>query len=39
LEIPANSSLQLGNEYQNGLYIAELIQGGEKVVLKLAKSK
>jgi hypothetical protein len=35
--VPANSTLQLGNRYHPGIYIAEILQGKEKVVLRLIK--
>lgn len=36
-DIPANSTLQLGTGYHNGVYIAHIIQGKEKVTLRLIK--
>ncbi len=35
--LPANGTLTLGASYRPGLYIAEVMQGKEKVVLKLIK--
>jgi Secretion system C-terminal sorting domain len=37
IDVPANSTLQLGNRYHPGIYIAEILQGKEKVVLRLIK--
>ena len=36
-DVPANSTLQLGNKYHPGVYIAEILQGKSKVVLRLIK--
>ena len=36
-DVPANSTLQLGNKYHPGVYIAEILQGKNKVVLRLIK--
>jgi len=36
-DVPANSTLQLGNKYRPGVYIAEIYQGKNKVVLRLIK--
>ncbi|HEY8660540.1 MAG TPA: SBBP repeat-containing protein [Hanamia sp.] len=35
--VPANSSLQLGNSYRSGIYFAEVVQGNDKIILKLIK--
>jgi len=35
--IPANSILQIGQNYPAGLYLAELMQGNERVVTRLVK--
>ena len=35
--LPANGTLTLGASYRPGLYVAEVMQGKEKVVLKLIK--
>jgi hypothetical protein len=36
-DIPANSTFQLGNNYHPGIYIAEFMQGNDKVTLRLIK--
>ena len=36
-DVSANSTIQIGNKYHPGIYIAEIIQGKEKVVLRLIK--
>ena len=36
-DVPANSTLQLGSKYHPGVYIAEILQGKNKVVLRLIK--
>ena len=36
-DVPANSTLQLGNKYHPGVYIAEILQGKNKIVLRLIK--
>jgi len=36
-DVLANSTLQLGSKYHPGVYIAEILQGKDKVVLKLIK--
>ena len=36
-DVPANSTLQLGNKYHPGVYIAEILQGKDKIVLRLIK--
>ncbi|MEO6723214.1 MAG: T9SS type A sorting domain-containing protein [Ferruginibacter sp.] len=35
--VPANGQVQVGRNYGDGFYFAELIQGGQKVVVKLVK--
>ena len=35
--LSANGTLTLGASYRPGIYIAEVLQGKEKVVLKLMK--
>jgi len=35
--VPANSSLQLGNQYHPGIYIAEFLQGHDRITLRLIK--
>lgn len=35
--VPANSTLQLGNKYNPGIYITEVVQGKDKVILRLIK--
>ncbi|MGN6532044.1 MAG: T9SS type A sorting domain-containing protein [Ginsengibacter sp.] len=35
--VPANSTLQLGNQYHPGIYIAEFMQGNDRVTLRLIK--
>ncbi|MEP6951038.1 MAG: T9SS type A sorting domain-containing protein, partial [Ginsengibacter sp.] len=35
--VPANSTLQIGNSYHPGVYIAEILQGKNKIVLRLIK--
>ncbi|MEO6731867.1 MAG: T9SS type A sorting domain-containing protein [Ferruginibacter sp.] len=37
--IPANSTLQIGHTYREGMYIAEIVQGNKRVQLKLIKLK
>jgi hypothetical protein len=36
-DIPANSTIQLGGKYHPGIYIAEFLQGNDKVTLRLIK--
>ncbi|MBN9349895.1 MAG: T9SS type A sorting domain-containing protein [Chitinophagaceae bacterium] len=36
--VPANSTLQLGSGYHSGIYIAEFVQGGDKVTIRLIKA-
>jgi hypothetical protein len=36
-DVPANSTLQLGSRYRPGVYFAEILQGKNKVVLRLIK--
>ena len=36
-DVPANSTLQIGNKYHPGVYIAEILQGKNKIVLRLIK--
>lgn len=36
-DVPANSTLQLGNAYHPGIYIAHIFQGKNKVVIRLIK--
>jgi hypothetical protein len=36
-EIPANTTIQLGDKYHPGIYIAEFLQGNDKVTLRLIK--
>ena len=38
-EFPANGSIQLGSRYRPGIYIAEIIQGNEKVTLRIIKGR
>jgi hypothetical protein len=35
--VPANSTLQLGSQYHPGTYIAEFVQGHDRVTLRLIK--
>jgi hypothetical protein len=35
--VPANTTLQLGHHYRPGVYYAEVVQGSERVVIKLVK--
>jgi hypothetical protein len=35
--VSANSTLQLGGQYHPGIYIAEFIQGNDRVTLRLIK--
>ncbi|KAA9038219.1 T9SS type A sorting domain-containing protein, partial [Ginsengibacter hankyongi] len=35
--VPANSTLQLGNSYHPGIYFAQVVQGKDMVLLKLIK--
>ena len=35
--IAANSTIQLGNHYRPGIYIAQFLQGTEKVTVRLIK--
>jgi len=35
--VPANSSLQLGSQYHPGIYIAEFMQGNDRITLRLIK--
>ncbi|HYH16170.1 MAG TPA: MopE-related protein, partial [Flavisolibacter sp.] len=37
--VAANTTLQLGHQYQPGLYYAEVLQGNQRIVVKLVKSK
>ena len=37
--IAANSTLELGNKYHNGLYFAEVMQGTYRVVVRLLKQR
>ena len=36
-DVPANSTLQIGSKYHPGMYFAEVMQGKDRVVLKLIK--
>lgn len=36
-DIPANSTIHLGNNYHPGVYIAQFMQDGDKVTLQLIK--
>jgi hypothetical protein len=36
-DVPANSTLQIGNNYNSGIYFIEVIQGRDRAVLRLAK--
>jgi hypothetical protein len=36
-DIPANSTIQLGDRYYPGVYIAEFLQGNDKVTTRLIK--
>ncbi|TMI61443.1 MAG: CHRD domain-containing protein [Bacteroidetes bacterium] len=36
--LPSNQSVRLGNSYHSGIYLVEIIQGGQKQILKLVKS-
>jgi hypothetical protein len=36
-DVPANTTIQLGNKYHPGIYIAEFLQGNDKVTLRLIK--
>ncbi len=36
-DIPANSTIQLGDQYHPGTYIAEFLQGNDKVTTRLIK--
>jgi hypothetical protein len=36
-DVPANSTLQIGSNYNSGIYFIEVIQGRDRVVLRLAK--
>jgi hypothetical protein len=36
-DVPANSTIQLGDKYHPGIYIAEFLQGNDKIVLRLIK--
>ena len=38
INVQPNSTLQLGSNYEKGIYFAEVIQGKEKVMLKLIKA-
>jgi hypothetical protein len=35
--LAANGQVQVGSNYKEGLYIAEVMQGTQKVILKLVK--
>jgi len=37
INVQANSTLQLGRNYAKGIYFAEVMQGKEKIILKLIK--
>ncbi len=37
INVAANGSLHIGNRYRAGIYLIEVIQGKEKVVLKMIK--
>ena len=37
LNMPANNTFLIGNNYSAGIYYAELMQGNEKVIIKLIK--
>jgi fibronectin-binding autotransporter adhesin len=36
-DIPANSTIRMGNNYHPGIYIAEFLQGNDKVAIRLIK--
>jgi hypothetical protein len=36
-DISANSAIQLGDKYHPGIYIAEFIQGNDRITLRLIK--
>jgi hypothetical protein len=36
-DVPANTTIQLGDKYHPGIYIAEFIQGKNKITLRLIK--
>jgi hypothetical protein len=36
-DVPANSTIQLGDKYHPGIYIAEFMQGKDKIILRLIK--
>lgn len=36
-DIPANSTIQLGGHYHPGVYLAEFLQGKDKVTIRLIK--
>jgi hypothetical protein len=36
-DIPANSTIQLGGHYHPGVYIAQFLQGNDKVTTRLIK--
>ncbi len=36
--VPANSTIQLGAGYHSGIYIAEFVQGNDKVTTRLIKA-
>jgi hypothetical protein len=36
-DIPANSTVQFGDQYHPGVYIAEFLQGNDKVTVRLIK--
>jgi hypothetical protein len=38
-DVPANSTLQLGSRYHFGVYFAEIVQGKERVTLRLIKGR
>jgi hypothetical protein len=35
--VAANSTIQIGHNYQSGIYFVEVLQGNDRVVLRLAK--
>jgi hypothetical protein len=35
--VPANGTLRIGHGYQAGVYFAELIQGGRKIMVRIVK--
>jgi pyrimidine operon attenuation protein/uracil phosphoribosyltransferase len=36
-DIPANSTIQLGGHYHPGIYIAQFLQGNDKVTRRMIK--